>query len=185
MKDYNFFEIYESKKGMQINPKSAYFVGALILLICVGLSVGLVARNLILSYQINDMAQKLADIKVSTKYIQANKLRVSIDSMTEYDKSAEIALEKFYSNQIIGTSLLEKISSALPSTISMVSFKMNNTLADISFQVPTRKAGAELILSLKNTGLFKDVALISVFGTQDGTGFMVYTACIMEEGEIK
>lgn len=185
MKDYNFFELYEKKKKIDISLKSPYFVGAMILFICIILSIGLTLRNVYLTYQINDLNQKYGEIQLNPQLAEANRLQTSINAMGEYDISAELALNKFYNNKIIGTDLMNQISAAIPSVVSINSFKMDNSLADISFQVPSRKAAAELILSLKKTGIFQDVVLISIFSNQQGSGFVAYTACIMKAGEAK
>jgi hypothetical protein len=58
MRDYNFFEIYEKQGVLSINKKSPLFIGIIIVLLVVVLAIGLVVRNVVLQYQINDYTEK-------------------------------------------------------------------------------------------------------------------------------
>lgn len=184
MRDYNFFEIYEKQGVLSINEKSPLFIGIIIVLLVVVLAIGLVVRNVVLQYQINDYTEKTIKIKASREYIEANKIQNSISAMQKYDEYASIALEKFQASNLIGTEVLTRLSSSIPLQASLNSIRMNNGVMDASFNVADRKTAAELVLSLKESGLFKNVHLSSL---TIGSGTTNYTAAIqgiMMEKEI-
>ncbi len=181
VRDYNFFEVYEKKKGININPKSTVFVCAMLLLLVVAVSIGLIIWNLFLSYQIEDYTEKANEIKASENYQEADKLEQSINAMNAYDKNAEVALEKLEKGDLLGTEVMAKIASTIPAGASINSLNMNNAVALFAFSVPDRRAAAELLMNMKETAIFSDVHLASVSASRGGTGLTANIQCILKE----
>lgn len=180
MRDYNFFEIYEKKKGVSIQPKSTAFVCAVLIVLVILATAGMIARNYYLSNEIDAYNIKTEQIKSSEKYKEANQLKEGIAAMKEYDQNAEVALKKFQNYNLIGTELLTIISSSIPAQASLDAITMNNAAMISTFIVTDRKTASELLLSLKNTGLFKNVHLSSI-AINEGSSYKANILCIMKE----
>ncbi len=185
MKDYNFFSEYQTKKGINIDAKSPLFIGSLVLIICVAICVGLIVRNAMLANQIESLNAEIQTIQSTQEYADAMILKDSIDSMAQYDQSAQAVLTQFQLSNVISTDLINTIASKLPSTVSITTFTMDNAGVNFTFSVPNRKAAAELLLSLKSTGLFLDVQLNSVGTTAEGAGSIASITAVMKAGEAK
>jgi len=184
MKDYNFFIDYQKKKGATINVKSPYFIGAVILLIVGAISCGLLVANQLMVQKIEDLKQEAAAVTASEDFIEASRLKESIDAMNQYERSAAAIQKKFDESNVIGTDLIKAITAKVPSTVSMSSFDMDNAGANFRFNVPNRKAAAELLLSLKDTGLFQEVALNSITpGSEETGGLIAEISTVMKAGE--
>lgn len=181
MRDYNFFEIYEKKKGISIQPRSTVFVCAVLMLIMILATLGLIGRNLYITGKIDSFNEETERIKASKQYVEASQLQKSIDAMKEYDQNAGEALKKFRYNNLIGTEILTTISLSIPAQASIEDMKINNAFMDVSFVVADRKTASELILNLKNTGLFQNVHLSSVALNEGGSSYKAKIQCIMKD----
>ncbi|SHJ36838.1 hypothetical protein [Parasporobacterium paucivorans] len=183
MRDYNFFEVFESKKGVKLNPRSPFFIAAVIIAVCVVLSLGLVVRNWILTKNIDSATEELAKTKTSQEYILANELQNSMDAMTEYEKSADTTLEKFTSADIIGSQLMTDIFKGLPSNAVVIFFNLEGLDLKMTCDVPNRETAAELLLGLKQTELMQTVKLDTIETKQDNTGLVVRVYGVLKAGE--
>ena len=150
---------------------------AIIALILVLISTGFIVRNLILANEVNQANSKLDAIKATQDYQDATRLQDSIAAMSEYDNSADVALKAFQDAGILNVKLLNKLSASIPSSASFTSIAATNSKIEIYCDVPSRKVAAEVLLDLKNSGLFQDVQLGSVT-TKSATGSAGYTVNI-------
>jgi len=182
MNDYNFFEVYGRKSSFEISLRSPYFIGAVVILLCILMSLGLLTRNFIMGRQIVNIHSQISTIQASPEYLKAVQLSNSIDAMKQYDSSADGVMSLFEKNNVISTELLETLSAQLPVTVTLTNFNMDNASANFTFNAPTRKAVSELVLRLKNSGLFQDVSFNSVTTTETG-GVEVTINAVMKAGE--
>lgn len=182
MKDYNFFEIYVKKKGVSINPKSVTFAGFVLLLLLLLLSMGMLGRNFYLTQQISSLVSETDGMKMSKGYIEAQEIQTSVDAMKEYDENAEIALKKFRNINMLGTVTLSTISSAIPAGVSLNSMTIDHVITFFSFNVPDRKAAAELIANLKGLDIFLDVHLVSIVPKENEVLYSANIECVMKAG---
>jgi Tfp pilus assembly protein PilN len=185
LNDYNFLSELEKKKRLSIDIKSPVMFSVIIIAIIVLISCGVIARNMILTNQLNNATASLELIKVDQKYIESARIQASIQAMTEYDTSADVSLKAFAESGILGTTLLNKFAASVPATVSFTSLTFSSSKLDISCNVPTRKVAAELLLDLKNSGLFQDVQLSSVTSNTQSTGYAVIITSILKAGVIK
>lgn len=185
MRDYNFFEIYQSKKGLNIKPTSPFFIGALIILLCVLLSAGAIARNVLLTQDILAATSELDSMKASEEYILADKLLSNIDSMKKYEEEGDLALENFQSSDILNTALLTALFKGVPVNGTLTDFYIDSANVEMTFEVPDRKSAATLLLGLKETDLFLDLHLSSVYSGEDVAGFSADIHGILKAGEIE
>lgn len=168
MNDYNFFSSYQKRKEINLNPGSPYFISSIILLIVVVLTAGIMMYNFYLNTQLDTIHAELMEVKASDEYTQAAFLKNSLQAMSEYDNNANLALQKFEASDIISSELLNQIFKGLPVNVKMVTFSVDQTTVSMSFDIPNRKAAAELLLGLKDTGLFQDLHLSDVSGEIGG-----------------
>ena len=185
MNDYNFLSDLEKKKRLSINMKSPVMFSVIFLVIIVLISCGFIVRNLVLTNQLNNATASLETIKTDQKYVESARLQGSIQAMSEYDVSADVSLKAFTESGILGTPLLKKFAASVPAAVSFTSLTFSSSKLDISCNVPTRKVAAELLLDLKNSGLFQDVQLSTVTTNTQSTGYAVIITTILKAGVVK
>lgn len=183
MSDYNFFSEYQKKKKLELNPSSAYFWGGIIILICIIAIAGALARNYVLTSQIESIESSIAQIKSDADYVRANELQQSLDAMSEYETEADRALEKFQQSQIIDTELISALLKTVPTNSTVVSFGMQGTGFGMTCNVPSRKVASELLLNLENTDLCENIKLNSVSLNETGDGYVVSLDATLKAGE--
>ena len=106
--------------------------------------------------------------------------------MSEYDATADVSLKAFTESGILGTGLLNKFSAALPSAVSVTSLTFSSSKLDMACEVPSRKVAAELILALKNSGLFLDVQVSTISNSGAAVaGYTLNISTILKAGVVK
>lgn len=177
MRDYNFFEPLQRKKGIHINVKSPVFYGFLVICLIILASAGTVAQNMFYKANLVIAKNELIDVQSTPEYQEAVKLQEMITALMSYDQLAGRALERIeIGKAILNTAYLKKISDTLPSTASYRNIAINTAGAAFTFWIPDRKAASELVYDLDHSGLFLDTVLVSVVANKDGSGG--YTATI-------
>ena len=169
MRDYNFFEIYR-KKSSRVRVRSPYFIGAVIIFLCAAAGLVLVAGNLVLSGEIADITAKTAVMQSGEEFAEANRLQQSIELMQRYDSNAESALTSLEAAQVLGTGTLKALFGGIPVSVTLNTLSVDAGSLSITCTLPNRRAAAELILGLRETGLFSDITLTSISTNQDGSG---------------
>ena len=183
MRDYNFFEAYQKKRNLSIDVKSPVFLGIIVIILILAVSVASVLQNVILAARLASTSIELSSIQASEEYQKAIKLQDSITAMTGYDQNAEAALQKINEGDVLGTKFLTKLASALPSTSSIQSVSLNRMTATINIDVPNQRAAAELVGNLEKSGLFLQTSLISVTKNQEAGNFTASINAILKAGE--
>ena len=183
MRDYNFFAFCQQKKGFRVNIKSPAFLGFIVILLILTASGGIVVQNAIVKAELADATEKLHAAQASSEYQETIELQQSIDSLTEYDQNASIALERIETGKsILNTGFLKALSGVIPSTVSLQSAKMTSANTSFTFHTPDRRAAAELLHDLDHSGLFLQTTLVSVTSDESG-GFTASINCIIKAGE--
>src|SRR5665647_2308175 len=126
MNDYNFFSIYKKRRKQGVDFHSPYVIGLLSIVIFAMLTFGLVARNMLMENHIQALRAQVDNIKASSAFIEAEKLRINIETMQQYDKNAQVVLGKFEEAKVLGTSFLEQVAGAMPVGVSLDSMTTNN-----------------------------------------------------------
>lgn len=185
MRDYNFFSFYERKKGINIDPKSSYFIAIIMILVFSLLSIGLVVRNVILTSQLNERNGEIILLQESAEYKEAQAFRNALDKMAEYEQGADIVLADFESQNVLATSILDQLTAALPTTVTATTLEFNHAALTGIFTLPDKKTCAELLLRLEQTGLFSSVHAPNLFQSEGQAGFIVVVECEMKAGDIQ
>lgn len=182
MRDYNFFSAFDKKKGLDINPKSPYFIALIIVIVAVLATAGLVVRNVLLESKIAELQDEIAVIAASTEYQEALKQQEELNNLEEYEKYADIVLSDFQQHNIIGTDILDQFTASLPSTVTTISMSINNATMTANFSAPDKRTVAELLLRLEESGLFSSVHAPNIAQVDGQTGFTVAVECEMKAG---
>lgn len=165
--------------------RSPYVLGLLAILAFALLTVGLIVGNMFVQNDVDALKAEIDTIKASSAFAEADKLRTNINTMQQYDKNAQAALEKFAAAKILGTSFLEEIAGVVPAGANLSTLTTNRSVVQIACTVPSRKAAAELQLHLKELPLFESVHMSSL-KAQGDTGFIATIECIIgKAGELQ
>lgn len=183
MRDYNFFEIFEKKRGVRIDPKSSSFIALTLIILCVILSVALNVRNYVLHKQLADINNEIQVKITSTEYLEANRLMMSIDALKQYDEISEGIVKKFQEADVLGTEIMATLTRALPTSVTVNSLTIDSANAGFVFAAPNRKAAAELLLNLKNSGLFQEVVLSTITSDPNSGQMSVTINAVMKAGD--
>ena len=183
MRDYNFFEAYHKKKGLDINVKSPVFLGIVVILLILAFSVGLLIQNVILAARLTSTVIELSNVQATEEYQKAIVLQNSISSMTEYDQNAGSALGRIQMGKVLNTEFLKKLSDVLPSTANIQTINLTRTTATLYINVPNQKAAAELVGNLDKSGLFLQTSLVSVTKDESTGAYVALINGIVKAGE--
>ncbi len=183
MNDYNFFEIYTKKKERTINTKSPLFLAVIIIAAFAALSLGILGRNMYLAMQLSSLSEEIQTMTASKEYKEANDLQEKLDAMKQYDKTAEEIQKKFQEVNLLGTEILKTLTGSLPGSVTLTSVTMDNANAGFVFSAPDRKAAAELLLNLKESGLFQEVELTTITSDPNSGMMSVNINAVMKAGE--
>lgn len=182
MRDYNFFEPLQRRKGCHINLKSPVFLGLVVILLIVAASGGLVVQNAIIKKELADARGQLDILQASPAYQEAIMLQESIAALNSYDLYASSALAKIDEGKnLLNTDFLKGFADVIPNTVSLQTASITSATASFSFQAPDRKAAAELVHDLDHSDLFQQTVLGSV--TEGESGWVVSINCILKAGE--
>ena len=185
MRDYNFFSAFDKKKGLDINPKSPYFIALIIVIVAVLATAGLNVRNMILNNELGDLQLAVENIRASAEYQEALALQSEMETLSEYEKGADIVLADFERQNALGTTVLNQLTASLPATSSIITMNMNHATFTATLNVPDRRTGAELILRLEESGLFQMVHASSLTQAQGQTGFVMAIECERKVADFK
>jgi hypothetical protein len=184
MRDYNFFEIYK-RKTITTKEKTPVLVSVIAILMVVGATVGIMLLNAQMEGNIKSYQAEIEDMKSSEIYMEAERLESNLAAMKEYDKYAEKALEKLDRSHVLGSEFMSTIASVLPINTSILAIQADQAYAHGDFLIPNRREGAELILALKQSGLFSYVHANNIFQEEDGGRYIISIVCDLKVGEIK
>lgn len=185
MRDYNFFEHYQHRRKSSVDFKSPLIYGIIIILLIIALSAGLLIRERFLTAELEKLGFELMNIQASEEYQAASQINKSINAMLEYDQYAAIALDRINQGDILGTAFMNDLSAILPAPAILESASINRASASFVFNVPDRKAAAELVKHLDESELFVKTSLKSLNLQQDINRYSVTIDCILKAGEVQ
>jgi Tfp pilus assembly protein PilN len=140
---------------------------------------------MILTDQIAELNDEIAVIQASAEYQEALALQSEMETLTEYEKGADLVLADFERQNTLGTSVLDQLTASLPANVNISSMNLNHAAFTATFNVPDRRTGAELILRLEESGLFQYVHTSSLTQTDEQPGYSMYVECERKVGEIE
>lgn len=185
MKDYNFFHELQKKRGIGLDAHSPAFWGVLVFALILVVSIGTVVYGTVLNANLASVSKELIAVQSSDDYQKAREIKEKIGLLSEYDHSAETALDKINTGDLLNTKFLNSFTSLLPSSATLQSAGINRAAAAFTFAVPDRKAAAELVKNLQGSDLFINTTLVSVASQQGASGYTAVINSVLKAGELK
>lgn len=158
MKDFNFFEPYQSAKKAS---KLKWVFITLCVILFLSSYIGL--------YKWNDAKIEQAQMEVSQvekkfdvkKYDELEKKRISIEKryslLKEYYENLKGVEESIYSKDVIGSDILDEIGSTIPQNVYILAMSLSEKNIQIQGSADTRITAAEFIYNLKALEIFQKV----------------------------
>lgn len=170
MRDFNFFEAYGRKKST-FNLNSPFFLASVLVGLAIIFTILLFGRNMLLIEDIKDVRGQIDTLSSNPLYEEALAVKDRIDGLNQYDSQASAVLEQFLDENIITTRFFDDLLLEIPSAVVLTEFNIDNSVAIMNVQARNRKAVAETVLRLKESGLFKEVTFETIVG-QEGSNIV-------------
>ncbi len=163
MKDINFFEPYSGQKKEKLNFKR-YIYGSIsiALILIIGSLTFNSIRIFILNKDITSYNSKLADPKIQEQLNEAERVNSQIDILTQYNEALYDVSMHVKKRDIVSDTLLNDISSTVPSEVSFKNLKIEGNVINIQGVSTNRVAVAELEHNLKKLNSMQDVYVNSI-----------------------
>lgn len=183
MRDYNFFEPYQRRKGSGIKLTSPFFFGIVVIFLILALSGGLLIRDRMLADELQGLQEQLIAIQSGAEYQAADQVSKRIGTMSEYDQYAATALERIHQGQVLGTAFMRNFTALLPVGATLENASIHRATASFEFEVQNRRIAAELLKHLDESELFVKTSLKSLVLLQDVNRFTAAIDCTLKAGE--
>lgn len=165
MKDFNFFEHF-SQKNKNRNLKAAY-IGAAGFFIF-GLMLGIYLFNI---FRMNSLEKSIAEMQVNinskeltSAYAEKAKLEEKLKILNEYYNTVSGINDTVKKQDYINTTLIKKISSVVPESVSFQSMSISNKLITMNGTAGTRVAIGEMEYNLKQLNAFENIHVSIISG---------------------
>ncbi|QRN86070.1 hypothetical protein JR334_02220 [Clostridia bacterium] len=185
MRDYNFFDGYNKKKGFRFNFSSPIFIFAIVLIALGAFSFQLITKNNDMQDKIQAQNLELIALQEHEAYAESKNLEQVVAVLKEYDQKAENVLNQLTAANIIDVDFMSQIEAALPATSKTTNLNVNQEVFSIICEVPTREIAATLYDSLLGTGLFERLQIASVVSKQEANTYTVNINGNLKAGEIQ
>lgn len=181
MRDYNFFEaFYEEKKSTSLR---FVYVGV-IWAVIVG---AIVISYLYTVFQISSLQQEVVnkektlntgELKTAAKKLDIAQKKLNL--LNNYYDATEEVNKITINTDMINTSLIKNISNEVPKEVS---FQVMNISDNVTLQgtAANRTSIAELQYNLINSGIFKDVHVSNITGSEEGNEYTFNIICTVKE----
>ena len=167
-KDMNFFSSYETKKKEQKNQDIYVYTIAGFL---TALIFGTLTFNSVNIYTINKeikaIEAKLSDPALAEQMNESQIINSKLDILDKYNSGVTSISTAVDNRALINNTILDKISSVLPTDVTFKSINIVSGSVSISASAKTRVAIAEVQHNLKALDIIGDVVIGGISG--DGT----------------
>ena len=181
--DMNFFLPLQAKKKNteSSDNKLIYaFVGIIIALIIITLiwnTAGIVISNM----QIKSYNSKINDTTFQAQLKESDDVNNKTTALNQYDSNISTVLAAVSTRDVVTTSLLNKISSTLPTQVGFTNITIKNSDITISGTSTTKVAIAELQHNLAKLDKVQDVQVQNISGDEGKLTFTL--VCTLKDGE--
>lgn len=169
-RDMNFFSQYQGKKK-EIRNENTY-IYSLVTIISVFI-VGTLAWNTVgielAKKDIKKYEAELSKEEVKEKILAWEDLDKKEVLLKSYNDELNIIIENLESRAVITTSLLDKISSTIPTEVTISAISITNKEIAIQAVSTSRKAIGEIENNLKNLNNIQKVYVGGIAGTEEYT----------------
>lgn len=179
-KDINFFSSYETKKKEQKNQNIYIYtiVGFLTALI-----VGTLTYNSLNIFMVKKEIEKieanLSDPALLVQIKESEEINEKIDILQRYHSGLVAISEAVKARELVNNTILDKISSVLPTEVTFKSINITGGSLSISASSKTRVAIAEVQHNLKNLDIVGDVVIGGISGDGSSGEFTFDLRCVL------
>lgn len=179
--DMNFFIRYEGKKKDKKN-KSIYIYSlvAFVALIVVGSFIYNTTSIILAKNKIKFYEEELAKEDIIEKVKIYEELDRKNNALVSYEGQVEEIIEAIESRQVVDTTILNKISSTLPTEVTVSGISIEKNQIQIKAVSTSRVAIGELENNLRNVDVVDKVHIGSIAGEEE---FTFDISCDLKEVE--
>lgn len=162
-RDINFFSTYQLKSQDKKNQNlySYIFGGTVGLFI-----IGTFTFNQFQTYQLNkkiaELNEELSSPGIVEKIDESDRVYQMLELLNQYDQDVTVLIDNINSRDIVTTTLLNQISSTIPTDVTFSSLSLTNTSVTMQATSETRTAIAEVQYNLKQLPFISDVYVGSI-----------------------
>ncbi|MZK51675.1 PilN domain-containing protein [Clostridium beijerinckii] len=186
MRDINFFKPYLGRNKEKINLKKYIYGTSTIVIIAI---VGTLGYNTFKLFSLNNSIkgynEKLSDSKMAEKLKNAEDINKQITILKEYDIALNDVAVSVKSRDNVSATLLNDISSTVPSEVSFQSLNISDNTILIKGLATDRTAIAELKHNLSALSNMHDVYVnsISIGKSSTETEYSFDIKCVLKDVE--
>ena len=165
MRDINFFKPYKSKGG-----KTRYFYKSLLIILAVAIlgsfSINTV-RMILLKKEVESYQSKLDDKNTKKQLTLVEENNRESKAVTNYNNDLKIVLSSMETRDVVNNTILDQISSTLPSVVNFKTMNINNEAVSIQGVTTQRTTIGELEHNLKSLDIIDNVHVESISQSGD------------------
>lgn len=179
-RDMNFFSTYQGKKKEKKNQN--IYVYTLVGFLTVSI-VGTLAWNsiniAIVNGQINAIENKLNDPAIQSQVKESEVVNTKLDILKRYNTDLGSVANLVDKRDLINNTLLDKLSSVLPSEVTFKNINIASGNISISAASSTRTAIAEVQHNLKQLDIIGDVTIGAISGDGSSGEYTFDLKCVL------
>lgn len=179
-RDINFFSTYEGKKKAKKNQDIYVYtlVGFLTALI-----VGTLAFNTVslitVKNEISEIEANLNDASIQSQVKESEVVNKKLDILERYNSGLVNISAAVENRDLINNTILDKISSVLPTDVTFKSINITSGNVAISASAKTRAAIAEVQHNLKALDIIGDVVIGGISGDGSSGEYSFDLKCVL------
>ena len=162
-RDINFFSTYQLKnQDKKSQNLYGYLFGGAVGLFVLGTLTFNQAQVYQLNKKIDELNDELASPGIVEKIAESDRVYQVLESLNQYDQEVTIVVNNINSRDFVTTTLLNQISSTIPSDVTFSSLSINDTTITMQANSESRTAIAEVQHNLKQLPFIADVYIGSI-----------------------
>lgn len=179
-KDINFFSSYETKKKEKKNQDIyVYTIVGFLTAVIVGTLTYNSVKIFMIKKEIQAIEAKLSEPTLAVQLKEANEINEKISILEKYHSGLVTIVSAVEDRELINNTILDKISSVLPTDVTFKSINITSGNLSISASSKTRTAIAEVQHNLKNLDIVGDVVIGGISGDGSSGEFTFDLRCVL------
>lgn len=179
-RDINFFSTYVGQKKEKKNQNIYIYTITTFLTVLI---LGTLAWNTVNLFIVNDQIKvidaKLNDPTIQSQIKESEVVNSKLNILESYNKDLTKVVTAIDNRSLINNTILDKISSVLPSDVTFKNINITNGNVSISAASKTRTAIAEVQHNLKSLDIIGDVTIGSISGDGSSGEYTFDLKCVL------
>lgn len=179
-RDINFFSTYVGQKKEKKNQDIyVYTITTFLTVLIVGTFAWNSINLFIVNNQINEIDSKLNDLTIQSQIKESEVVNSKLNILETYNKGLTQVVTAIDNRDLINNTILDKISSVLPSDVTFKNINITNGNVSISAVSKTRTAIAETQHNLKSLDIIEDVTIGGISGDGSSGEYSFDLKCVL------